>query len=89
MEQLLRGITKILCNVYAPSHHNLYSIRRMGITGEKVHHKDRKKELSSIDKREIGRLLAKMMGIEVDSFNQVYTYYRAKLYEDMYGLLCV
>ena len=87
MEQLLRGITNIMCTVYPPSHHNLYSIRRMGITGEKVHHKDRKKELSIIDKREIGRLLAKMMAVEVDS--QVYTYYRAKLYEDMHGLLCV
>ena len=75
MEQLLRGITKILCTVYPPSHHNLYSIRRMGISGEKVHHKDRKKELSSIDN-----------SLKYSS-NQVYTYYRAKLCDDMHGLL--
>ena len=62
----------------------------MGVSGKKIHHKDRKKELSSIDKRKIGQLLAKVIVIDVASSNQVYTYYRGKLCEDMYDLLkCV
>ena len=83
MERLLQQITNILCTVYAPSHHNLYSIRRMGVTGEKVNHKERKKELNDNDKREIKKMLVELMALDVDAKNQVYFYYRNILYRDM------
>ena len=83
MEHLLRGITNILCTVYAPSNACLYAIRRMGVTGEKVNHKERKKELNDIDKRKIKKMLVDLMALDVDAENQVYFYYRNILYADM------
>ena len=83
MEQLLQQITNILCTVYAPSNSRLYAIRRMGVNGEKVNHKERKKELNDIDKKNIKKMLAKMMALDVDAENQVYFYYRQVLYRDM------
>ena len=83
MERILQQITNILCTVYAPSNACLYAIRRMGVTGEKVNHKERKKELSGIDKRKIKKMLAKMMALDLDAENQVYFYYRQVLYRDM------
>ena len=83
MEQLLQQITNILCTVYAPSNSCLYAIRRMGFTGEKVDHKERKKELNDNDKREIKKMLVDLMALDVDAGNQVYFYYRNILYRDM------
>jgi len=55
----------------------------MGVTGEKVNHKERKKELNDIDKRKIKKMLVDLMALDVDAENQVYFYYRNILYRDM------
>ena len=87
MEQILRQIAEILCTVYAPSDACMYGLRRMGVTGIKLQHKNRKKELDGIDKKEIKKLLAELMALDVDPSNQTYYYYRQVLYRDMHDIL--
>ena len=86
MEALLQQIAEVLCTVYAPSDACMYAIRRMGVIGIKLHHKDRKKVLNDNDKSEITRLLVALMALDVDPSNQMYFYYRQVLYQDMHKL---
>lgn len=87
MEALLRRIAEVLCTVYAPSDSCMYGLRRMGVTGIRIQHKDRKTVLDGNDKKEIKRLLAELMALDVDPSNQTYFYYRQVLYRDMYEIL--
>jgi hypothetical protein len=69
MDQLLKKVAEVLCTVYAPSHSCLYSLKRMGITGTKLHFRDRKKELTADDKKQIKTLLTQILAFDIDSEN--------------------
>jgi tryptophan synthase alpha subunit len=87
MDQLLKKVAEVLCTVYAPSHSCLYSLKRMGTTGTRRHFRDRKKELTADDKKQIKTLLAQIMSFDIDSENHGHIYYRHLLYRDMFELL--
>ena len=87
MENLLSEMAEVLCTVYTPSHKRLYALKRMGVVGIRLYHKDRKKVLDGDDKKKIKSLLAELMTLDVDPSNQTYFYYRQVLYRDMYEIL--
>ena len=46
MNGILQQITNILCMHHPPHHHSMYPIRQMGIKGEKIHFRERKKAIT-------------------------------------------
>ena len=57
IEMVLTDMAEVLSNYYTPSHARLYALRRLGIRVPKVHHNDRKKELTGDDKAKLKNLL--------------------------------
>ena len=52
MNVVLQQISNILCTYYTPTHHSMYPIRQMGVYGNRVHFKERKKAITYDDKKQ-------------------------------------
>ena len=87
MEAILQQITDILCNIYPPNHISMYPIRQMGIKGTRVHHRDRKKELTYTDRKKLCDLSKQLLAIEIDPNNCKSIYYRSLIYDKLFNLI--
>ena len=54
---VLTDMGEVLSNYFPPSHARLYPLQRLGIRVPKIHHKLRKKDLTSDDKEKLKNLL--------------------------------
>ena len=57
IELTLTNMGEILGGYFMPSHRRLYALNRLGVKVPKIHHRDRKKELTVDDRKRLIELL--------------------------------
>ena len=83
MNEILQQITNILCKYHPPHHHSMYPIQQLGIMGEKVHFRERKKIMTYEHKKELCHLLKQLMDIKLNSDDCRRIYYRSLILDKL------
>ena len=87
MNNILTEISDILCKMYPPTHAVFYGIRKLNIYGTRIHHRNRKKELTDEDKHSLCDLLENLITMKLDEHEHNYSYYRDIIYQKVSKIL--